>query len=155
LLEKYWQAQTDEAEEAELKAYFAGRPAPGDHPASPLFDYFREEKQIVAPVGLDKRFESVVVGRPARGNWLLPVLQIAAVLLIAFSIIWVLLPASKPVSIAFKETDTYDDPEKAYLETKKALLLISHHLNAGERYMKQIGNLNKAEEPINTKANRK
>ena len=61
----------------------------------------------------------------------------------------------KSIPMVQKETDTYDDPEKAYLETKKALLLISHHLNTGDKLYHGDRKLNKAEQLINSKADKK
>jgi hypothetical protein len=146
LLEKYWQAETDEAEEAELKEYFAGNPGVSDHPAAALFNYFKEEQQVV----MDEKSESTVVKKVHPIRWMKPVLQVAAILLVAFSLIYVFLPGRKPTPVAAKQSDTYNDPEKAYLETKKALLLVARHLNAGKTYIDEIGKINKAEQLINS-----
>jgi hypothetical protein len=143
LLEKYWLAETNEAEEAELKAYFSQHP---DHPAAPLFAYFKEEQQIT----MDEK-PVPVIGKQARPiRWLNPLLKVAAVLLLVFAAIYFFLPDKKPTTIAATERDTYDDPEKAYLETKKALLLVAEHLNAGKTYISEIGKINKAEQLINS-----
>lgn len=155
LLEKYWQAETNEAEEAELKEYFTGKPGLEDHPASALFNYLSEQQQVGIGDGFDKRFEAAIVRKSRLTKWLNPLLKVAAMLLIAFSLLYILLPDQKPASMALKGNDTYDDPQKAYLETKKALLLISHHLSAGKSYMSEISKINKAEQLINTKADKK
>jgi hypothetical protein len=41
-----------------------------------------------------------------------------------------------------KLTDTFDDPEKAYRETVKALLLVSDKFNAGTDKMKELSKFN-------------
>jgi hypothetical protein len=146
LLEKYWQAETDEAEEAELKEYFSQNPAAHDHPAAALFNYFKEEQGVT----MDERSESIVAQKIHPIKWLSPLLKVAAILLVVFSVIYFFLPDKRPTPIAAMKKDTYDDPEKAYLETKKALLLVAEHLNAGKSYIDEIGKINKAEQLINS-----
>jgi hypothetical protein len=145
LLEKYWQAETNEAEEAELEEYFAANPGVDDHPAAPLFHYFKEEQQVV----MEEEPEFIVAKKVRPIKWLGPVLKVAAVVLIVFSLVYFLLPRQKPTPVAVKQSDTYDDPEKAYLETKQALLMVARHLNAGKTYIGEIGKINKAEQLIN------
>lgn len=146
LLEKYWQAETDEAEEAELKEYFAQHPEAQDHPAAPLFNYFKEEQQVT----IDEKPGSIIRKKGGAIKWLSPLLKVAAILLVVFAAIYFFLPDQKPAPVAVKEHDTFDDPEKAYLETKKALLLVARHLNAGKTYIDEIGKINKAEQLINS-----
>src|SRR5690606_16144291 len=43
-----------------------------------------------------------------------------------------------------ENTVAYEDPEKAYEETKKALLLVSAKLNTPEKYTSEIGKFNEA-----------
>ncbi len=155
LLEKYWQAETDEAEEAELKKYFAGKPSLQDHPAGLLFNYFKEQQQMTMTSSFDEKFESAVVRKTHPIKWLHSLLKVAAILLIIFSIVYILLPDKKLTPMALKENDTYDDPGKAYLETKKALLLISYHLNTGKGYLMEISKINRAEQLINSKADKR
>jgi hypothetical protein len=47
--------------------------------------------------------------------------------------------------------DTYDDPQKALEETKKALLMISKGFGRAEQQAKKINLLNEAQEKIQTK----
>lgn len=148
LLDKYWQAETTEQEEAELQEYFTSTQSRGNHPADALFNYFKEERQVTMPTGAGEKFDTGGGTQHRRIVWLRPLLKIAAVLLIVFSIVYLLIPASKPTPLAAKE-DTYKDPRQAYLETKKALMLISRHLSTGESYMSEIEKINKAEQLIN------
>jgi hypothetical protein len=155
LLEKYWQAETSEAEEAELKEYFAQNPGFKDHPAGALFNYLREEQQIAMTDSFDEKFQSAILRKAHFTKWLYPLLKVAAVILIVFSFVYILLPESKPKFMSLSENDTYADPEKAYQETKKALLLISQNLSTGKSYMSEIGKINKAQQLINTKENKR
>jgi len=139
LLEKYWQAETDEAEEAEIRDYFASNPGLADHPAAPLFNYFREEQRVAMPDRLGENFEPVADKK---------------IRLITGSLIFIFMPSPKPLVMASKE-DTYQDPEKAYLETRNALMLISHKLSIGKGGMAEINKINKAEELINTNTDKK
>jgi hypothetical protein len=144
LLEKYWQAETSLAEEAELKEYFAANPDDPNNPAAALFKYFDEEQRITMPESLNEP------AKEHRIKWMSPLLKVAAILLIVFSVVYIWLPKQKTPPVAATQSDTYDDPEKAYLETKRALLLIAHHLNEGKSYMTEIKKINKAEQLINT-----
>jgi hypothetical protein len=155
LLDKYWRAETDEAEERELKEYFTGKPGLEGNPVGSLFNYFKEEQEITIADGFEERLETAITRKTGRMHWLNPFLKIAAALLIVFSIVYILLPERKLMPIADKDSDTFKDPEKAYLETKKALLLISKNLNTGNSYISEIGKINRAEELINTKAEKK
>ena len=51
--------------------------------------------------------------------------------------------------------DTYDDPQKALEETKKALMMISKGFGRAEMQAKKINLLNEAQDKIQTKANEK
>ncbi|HLA52304.1 MAG TPA: hypothetical protein VK618_03320 [Flavitalea sp.] len=154
LLEKYWQAETDEAEEAEIRDYFASNPGLANHPAAPLFNYFREEQQVGISDRLVENFDPVADKKIRVMKWWDPLLRVAAVLLITGSLIFIFMSAPKPVVMASKE-DTYQDPEKAYLETRNALMLISHKLSIGKGGMAEINKINKAEELINTNTDKK
>ncbi|RYF97675.1 MAG: hypothetical protein EOO02_20435 [Chitinophagaceae bacterium] len=157
LLERYWQAETTVQEEAELKEYFKEyvkeNEELNDDEAIPFFKYVEEETNVVLPDDFNEQLQSTILkkGRPVR--FIYPLLKIAAVLLIAFSVIYFFVPNRKPQTIAFNEADTFDDPQQAYLETRRALLLISNHLNAGKDYIDEVGKLNKAEELIHSKTN--
>lgn len=153
LLEKYWQAETNEAEEAELKKYFNQDSESTDHPANPLFEYFRQEQQQSLSQHFDERLKNAFNTKKQPVRWLYPLLKVAAILLISFSVIYIFVPSRKSKPVASIETDTYKDPEQAYLETRKALLLISNHLNRGKNYIDEVGKLNRAEELIHTKEN--
>lgn len=155
LLEKYWSAETDEAEERELKEYFAAEGQSDDHAAGALFDYFRQEQQVTMDSAFDERLKATVPSKNGILRLMSPLFKVAAALLVLFSIIYILLPDSKKAPVVLSEKDTYNDPEKAYAEARKALLLISHHLNTGKNYIGEVGKLNQAEQLINSKAEKK
>jgi hypothetical protein len=154
LLEKYWQAETSEAEESELRDYFASHPEMAGHPAAPLFSYFREEQRVEMTDGRRQDFIPAGASKVRLMRWWDPLLKVAAVLLLTGSLIFMFMPAPKPVVLASTE-DTFQDPEKAYLETRNALLLISHKLSIAKGGMAEINKINKAEELINTNTDKK
>jgi len=51
--------------------------------------------------------------------------------------------------------DTFDDPQKALEETKKALLMISKGFGSAERQAKKINMINEAQDKIQTKEKKK
>ncbi|MBL7697468.1 MAG: hypothetical protein JNK79_04900 [Chitinophagaceae bacterium] len=154
LLEKYWKAETNEAEEAELKEYFEKNDGAGDHPANPLFKYFREQQKLSLPSTFDEQFQTSMVEKRGRVKWIYPLMKAAAVILVVFSVVYIFLPKREPLPVASIEKDTYSDPQQAYNEAKKALLLISTHLNTGTDYIDEVGKLNKAEQLIHSKENK-
>lgn len=153
LLNKYWEGETTLDEEAELKKYFTNKNAVSENPADLLFQYLQEEQTVSLPDSFDERVQQSIVTDKKPVRWLYPLIKIVAALLITFSVIYFLVPNRKPQTVAFIETDTYDDPQRAYIETRKALLLISNHLNAGKDYIDEVGKINKAEELIHSKTN--
>lgn len=153
LLERYWQGETTLEEEAELKKYFNSEISAGENSADALFRYLQEEQKVSLSKSFDERIQESIITRKQPVRWLYPLVKIAAALLITFSVLYFFVSNRKPRTIAFNETDTYDDPQQAYLETRKALLLISNHLNAGKDYIDEVGRLNKAEQLIHSKTN--
>jgi len=139
LLKKYWEGKTDRKEEKELKNHFSASTKHGELP-SDYFNYL-EEKFTKNPLGEDFDNEVLdIIGREKNKSGLkiiaIKYWYVAASLAILIS-----------ASIIFKnnifridnqsqivKTDTYEDPEKAFEETKKALLFISSRLNQSGEY---------------------
>lgn len=139
LLEKYWEGKTDQDEEKVLKRYFSSSNANDDLP-SDYFSYLKD-KSIQNPLRdeFDEEMLNLIEGdggRLSSKTFALKYWYIAASLALIVS-----------VSILFKnrifktedqpqvvQADTFDDPEVAFEETKKALLFISSRLNQGSEY---------------------
>jgi hypothetical protein len=125
LLEKYFDGETTLAEENEIKAYFASADvAPEFEMYKPLFGYFEQEKGLQPEVAL------LAVRKPN------PLLSIAAAVIVFVSIggFAYFNFQDKPNP----DLGTYDSPEKAFLETKKALALLSRNVNTGVEGMQYL-----------------
>ncbi len=114
LLEKYFEAETSLAEEALLKEYFSQEDIPPHLvPYRDLFVYFNQsstevaEKEIVLP----------------QRNHLLQWLSVAAALILMVSV----------YSVYQKNQREKQEARLAYIETTRALNMISQNLNKGNR----------------------
>lgn len=131
LLEKFYEGTSSSKEEHLLRQYFSNDSLP-DHLKSlkPLFchqDYILAhtktndllKDRLECTIRLeDKRSKKLVKRRI-----LLSIASVAAVLLLMFGIF------STPEPTSFE--DTFNNPEQAYEEAKKALVYVSDHLNKG------------------------
>jgi hypothetical protein len=121
LLEKYFEAETSIAEEKELKDYFASSDV-AQHlkQYQPIFGYSTQAKheQFKATIPLITKKRSSVV-------WF----SVAASVFVLLSLgLFTFNHYNQPKS---NDLGTYDDPEIAYRETRKALAMISEHVNTG------------------------
>ena len=154
LLEKYWACETSLEEEVELKDFFNKEDIP-EHllTHAPLFKYLKEESEYPSLgeafdeemlKALDKNEGKQVVMKA----WYEPYLKVAAVLtflvIASFALTKFLNQQEEPMHLA----DTYESPEDAFEETKKALLLISKNIGKGRVQTQKIANFHQAEEKI-------
>ena len=137
LLEKYFEGETNSAEEKELKDYFASsNVAQHLEQYKPLFSYFSQVKQ--------EQYKAVIPLKSTKRN-------IASWISIAAAVV-VLLGVGTFTFMNYngdtksKEFGTYDDPEVAFRETQKALALISEHVNTG---IESVSYINEYEESKN------
>ncbi|QOI96172.1 MAG: hypothetical protein HRU69_01175 [Flammeovirgaceae bacterium] len=157
LLKKYWDCQTSLDEEKELREYFRQTDVPEDlAPAASLFRYFDEQKTN----SLNDDFDQLVIGRmtqtrksgtPGIKTLFTYSIRIAAgvaVLVVAVFLVRQELQRADGVAANADLVDTYDDPQKAFEETKKALEMISRGFVRAEQQAKKINVFNEAQEKI-------
>jgi hypothetical protein len=150
LLKKYWDCETGLEEEQELRAFFSGSKVPEQYKnAAPLFRYFNEsKKKSLKDDAVEGRVLQIV--RPAKSKMVrlfLNSMRIAAgiaVLMVAFVVIRNEIRKTTPQEIV----DTFDDPQLAFEETKKALRLISQGIGQAETEARKINMFNEAREEI-------
>ena len=124
LLEKYFEGNSNKAEEQVLKSYFLQENvAPHLQKYKSLFGFFDESKKIQS----ERKFTyNNVQKRQKNRRWFI---SIAASFLVAIGTGVFMFS-----NIQFSNQDdlgTYDDPEIALKETQKALTLLSKHINTG------------------------
>ncbi|WP_293894138.1 hypothetical protein [Flavobacterium sp.] len=126
LLEKYFEAETNIAEEKELKDYFASSDiAPHLEQYKPIFGYAVQAKQeqFTAKIQLNTIKRKRLV-------WLSVAASVAILLGVG---LFTFTHYNQPQT---PNLGTYDDPKVAFRETQKALAMISESVNKG------IGSMN-------------
>lgn len=126
LLEKYFEGETTIAEENELKKYFSSSDVAQhlEHYRG-MFGYFTAAKE--------QRFEQVIPLKTKTQK----------------KVAWLSIAASVVVLLGLftfynqnmsqnQDLGTYDDPEKAFQETQKALYLLSKNVNVGVEGMQYV-----------------
>ena len=160
LLERYWNCVSTQEEEKELITFFNSTQEIPEHlaHAAPLFQYFKHEAEIkLTDSKFDEQlFEAVKKTKQPKGkvrkleqsfqNYMK--VAAAAVIVIGTSFIFrmEIWQGNKPSLILVE--DTYKNPEEAYAETKKALLLIASKMNHGKKEVEKISMFSKAETKI-------
>ena len=127
MLERYYDAQTSEAEEKQLKDFFLHEEVPPHLQAEK--EMFLQLQASEVPEGLEERLSQSIdrwskKHRTLRLQW---IGSIAASLLLLFGAGWYLQEPPRK--------DTCATPEEAYVEAQKALVLFSTALNKGMKQM--------------------
>ena len=127
LLERYYDAQTSEAEEQRLKDFFFHEEVPAHLQAEK--EMFLQLQATDVPEGLEERLSQSIDrwGKKHRTLRLQWIGSIAASLLLLFGAGWYLQEPPRK--------DTCATPEEAYVEAQKALVLFSTALNKGMKQM--------------------
>ena len=137
LLEKYFQGETTIAEEKQLKAYFSSNDvAPHLAKYQALFGYFEIQKgtQFEQKLPLQPRKQSTV-------KWI----GIAASFVVLFGLATFYFYPSEPKQ---QDLGTYDNPEEAFVETQKALLMVSEQVNFGMENASHLKEFEKTKKTI-------
>lgn len=158
LLSKYWNCETSLEEEQQLREYFKG----GDIPeqwkeTAALFRYFEENKKKTLN---DVTFDAAVMQNvePQKKGKLVKLfynsMRIAAGIAVLVMAVWFVRKEVRDTTPQ-EVVDTYDDPQLAFEETKKALLMISKSFGTAESQAKKLNMFNEAQEEIQKKDNGK
>ena len=151
LLNKYWNCETSLEEEQQLKEYFSQEDIPDAlREAAPLFRYFNEQRATTLQ---DDSFDKKVITRMRRNpntkvrRLVYNTMRIAAGIVVVMAAVW-FVHSELSTTESPQVVDTYNDPQKAFEETKKALLMISKSFGAVEEQAKKINLFNEAQEQI-------
>jgi len=145
---KYWKGETNLQEEAELKTAVDSGSAEVSSSLISLFANTSQAKDISLDEDFDTLFwqnaRQIENKKQARVFTLSIFMRYAAVGIILLGLsgmIWMVLTKENKEEIAQTEynmVDTYDNPEIAFEETKKALMFASQKLNEGEKPLGEI-----------------
>jgi hypothetical protein len=147
LLNKYYNGETSEAEEAELKEYFSGdRIIEGYDAEKEIFRYYSRSEIIPVPTeGFRERIvETVDDLEKSQGNIFarkryIYIMSSAAAILILIGSYFIFFSQREP-------QDTFTDPQIAYAETMKILNEVSVKLNKGTQALKPLSQMHYATE---------
>lgn len=157
LLEKYWECETSLEEEKELKAYFNKSEYDKKYAdVAPLFRYYDREQKVG---GLDSFFDQRIMAEienvqpKAKGKGKVLTLfgniaKVAAVGLIVVTAGYFIKEELSKDEMKPYVSDTFEDPEKAFEETKKALQMISKNFNKGRKEVRKLSTFNEAQEKV-------
>uniref|UniRef100_UPI00404AFE13 hypothetical protein n=1 Tax=Flavobacterium sp. TaxID=239 RepID=UPI00404AFE13 len=136
LITKYFDGDTSLQEEKTLKDYFSKViVAPHLETYKPLFNFIKTEKEQKSTT------LSMPQNNKKRNNW---VAISAAVCLFSLGMLWIYDAQVNQI----EPEESIQDPELAYQETKKALLLVSENLNKGMNKTVYLSEFNKSKNLI-------
>ncbi len=136
LLNKYLKGNTSIAEERDLKKYFSSNNVASHlQPYKEMFGYFKnqEEVQFTKTLPLQPRKRNVV-------KWI----GVAASFVVLFGTAFFYTNSN----LSSDDLGTYDDPEVAFIETQKALLMLSDNVNHGVESVALLNEYNQSKETI-------
>lgn len=156
LLTKYWNGETTLEEEQLLRSYFRSAVPDALKETAAIFRYFDEaSEQTLSDVSFDRAVIKRIEGKPNQGKaarFFYNSMRIAAGVVVVMTATWFIrneIRQSTPQEIV----DTYDDPQMAFEETKKALMMISKGFGKAEEQAKKINLFNEAQEEIRGESN--
>ncbi|MEM7162111.1 MAG: hypothetical protein AAF487_06665 [Bacteroidota bacterium] len=149
LLALFWKGETNADQERELYEFFNGDSGGGLAESKAYFNYlYHERNHNGLGLDFDQRVLQDIKGK--KSNSLGILVRIAAGFILLFGIYMFVKPMDPPVNPVMVE-DTYDDPEKAYAEVKKALFLLSGEMNTSKGYGGELKKFSKAKKEIRTR----
>ncbi len=151
LLEKYWKCETSLEEENELKAYFMEDKVPERlKETALLFQYFDAQKKLGINEGkFDHKIKAgVTPGEKGKvTKMFFTTAKIAAGVLVLVAATYLVRQEIRK-SYPEEVVDTYSDPQLAFEETKKALMMISKTFGKAKQEAGKITVFNEAEQII-------
>lgn len=156
LLEKYWEGTATQEEEIQLKEYFSPAEAYREFPKEAVwFHYLRREKQLTDKNDLDFSFLDEEKGSSSSWNFSYYLKIAAAIAVVAISSFFVYKEINENKTAEKMITDTFEDPQKAFEETKKALYILSKNLGKGQKEIQKASMLHEAKEKLENDQNTK
>ena len=144
LLEKYLEAETSIQEEAQLKAYFASKEvALHLQEYAPMFAYFGASKEEKYVGKMLQQEDSIVSLNPSDGNRR----KVYSWVAVAASIV-IMAGVFLQEQTGVSEFGSYEDPEVAMEETKRALDMVSQLMNSGNDNLVHLNEFNNTKNKI-------
>ncbi|UCG27137.1 MAG: hypothetical protein JSV24_09190 [Bacteroidales bacterium] len=150
LLQKFYEGDTNRGEERMLEDFFNGENIPNRYRAEKdiFTGYKRSRKEDLPGSDLEQKIMRAIKeqgehqeSRLSRRIYL--VTSIAASLLLLIGAYFLFLSPAGPGIALSRYDDTFDNPDLAYLETKKTLLMVSEKLNEGTKKLENLSTFEK------------
>lgn len=157
LLEKYWNGETSLEEEKIIKDYFSTDDVPEEWQQEAGFFKFLDHQQERVTLKDEEILAHLEAVKPARHRqtgairlWMQNAGKAAAVVaIIAVAALFVREDyMSKKEQMDPVISDTFEDPQKAFEETKKALLLVSQQFGKGKKHAQKLKVLDEAAQEV-------
>ena len=156
LVDRFWEGECSELEESQLREYFRWNDIVPEEFLE-IKKYLSLASEESSGLGIDfdlkvlKAVEEKQSNRTKRFK-LKRMIPYAAAAVVAIGIFFFNpnTQADPDDSLVLIE-DTYDDPEKAFLEVKKALMMVSSKINKGKEYSNEIAKFSLATDQIQSK----
>ena len=151
LLDRFYDGQTTEAEEQELKDFFGSGHVPAEMAEEQAFFQQLHTRMLPIPDGMEQRLNRQIDGwntiekksaRKARIISMRWTIGVAASIMLIFSIALFVNSRTDMNNFA-KQQDTYDNPKDAYAETQRALMKFSKSINKGLAKVDEVTNKKK------------
>lgn len=149
LIKKYWECETSLEEEERLREWFRTHEVPERFKETAgLFSYFDEQKQKATGAQFDKQLVKKLNSPKGKtvNLWQTGLRIAAGIAVVAAAIFFVRKEIQDKPDLAVIE-----DQQKAFEETKKALMMISKGFSTAEENAKKINVLNEAEDKVKEK----
>ncbi len=150
LVEKFWDGECSETEENALREYLRWHDdVPTEFLATKKYMALQhEETQEGLSLDFDRKVLDALSNKKSKkANFkrIYATVGVAAAL-VAFGFFapQFIKKPTEPLAVE----DTYEDPEQAFLEVKKALMMVSTKINHGKEYSKELTHFSSAKEQI-------
>lgn len=150
LLERYWNCETTLEEEQGLRDFFNGNDIPENlQQEAQLFRYLKQQQELkLTDLSFEHALKQKIQPKESKLRSLFSTgLKLAAGISVVVASFWLVrqeLKEDQPEEVV----DTYDDPQKAFEETKRALQLISKNFGKAQKASTNINLINEATEKL-------
>jgi len=150
LLHKYWEATSSQEEESQLKALL-NSDSDSDELTNEkeLFAYFKSKKSLELDESFDEKILGLIeVTEETKvfkfSDFVKRYSSIAAALLVLFVSSYIFMQQQQ----SYAQDDSFDNPEAAYNEFKKQMLMVSQIMNKGSETVNGLNNLGKFDDVV-------
>ncbi|NVJ46795.1 MAG: hypothetical protein HWE21_18485 [Cytophagia bacterium] len=152
-MKKYWEADSSLQEEQELKDLLSKSTDTELEEEKALFAHFAQNKSVELDDSFDAdllaQIEEMEEQKGAKVISMKSYFTRYASIAAAVLVLCISGALYYQQQQQFGSEDTFDDPEVAYAELKKQLLLVSKYMNKGQNTLNELNNLSKASSELN------